>query len=294
MKIGNERLKWLIFIGLSFVWGSSFILMKLAMLHLSPTQVGAFRMIIAGIFLLLLFYKRLFHISKRHWKYLFFISISGTFIPVFLFTFAIQHIDSGVVAILNSFTPLNTLIVGYFFFQYLFTRRQLTGIFIGIVGTIMLVYQSADVNPGDNYWYALLVLVATLGYAINVNVIKKHLADLDAISIATGNFAWVLLPSMLVLYLTGFFEMDYMQEPVLIAIGYVGLLAIFGTAVAMIYFNKMVHIASPLFASSVTYTIPLIAVLWGIWDDEKISLLQILAGGIILLGVYIVNSKGSS
>ena len=292
MALKDNQLKWIIFIGLSFVWGSSFILMKLAMLHLSPTQVGAFRMIFAALFLLAFFYKRLFVISKTEWKYLFFIAVVGTFVPVFLFTFAIQHIDSGIVAILNAFTPLNTLIVGFFFFQYLFTKRQLAGILIGIIGTVLLVGQSANANPDDNYWYALLVIAATLGYAINVNVIKKYLSSLDAVSIAVGNFAWVLLPSVIVLYYTGFFNMDFMQKPVLISIGYVAILAIFGTAVAMIYFNRMLQIASPLFVSSVTYTIPLIAILWGLWDGEHISILQILSGLVILLGVWMINKRG--
>ena len=288
----KEQLKWVILIGLSFVWGSSFILMKLAMKHLTPTQVGALRMIIAGLFLLVFFFPKLKKINKRQWKILFYIAVAGTFIPTFLFTFAIEHIDSGIVAILNSFTPLNTLLIGFLFFHYRFTRQQIIGIFIGIIGTILLVGKSAQLNPDDNYWFALLVLAATIGYAINVNVIKKYLSDLDVISIAVGNFAWVLLPSILVLYFTGFFDLQF-DKPVLTSLGYVAILAIVGTALAMIYFNKMVQIASPVFAASVTYIIPVVALLWGIWDGEKISWTQILAGAIILFGVYIVNKKSA-
>ncbi len=289
--MNKQYLKWVIFVGLSLVWGSSFILMKLAMKHLTPTQVGALRMLIAALFLLLIGYDRLREVSKKEWKYLVLIAISGTFIPTFLFTFAIQHIDSGIVAILNSFTPLNTLLIGLLFFHYRFTKKQVFGIFIGILGTVLLVGKSAQLNPDDNYWYALLVLAATLGYAINVNVIKKYLSDLDALTIAVANFALVLLPALLVLIFTGFFDMPVTGKPILIALGYVAVLAIVGTALAMIYFNKMVQIASPLFASSVTYTIPIVALLWGLWDGEQISLMQIAAGVIILLGVYIVNKK---
>ena len=206
-----------------------------------------------------------------------------------MFTFAIQHIDSGIVAILNSFTPLNTLLVGYFFFHYLFSKRQVAGIIIGIVGTVLLVGTGAQSHPESNYWYALLVLVATIGYAINVNVIKLHLAELDTMSIAVGNFAWVMVPSLVVLYFTGFFQTDFLHSPISMSLLYVAILAILGTALAMIYFNKMLKIASPIFVSSVTYTIPLVAVMWGLWDGEHISLLQIFAGGVILLGVYVVN-----
>jgi len=287
--MSNNKLKWLIFTGLSLVWGSSFILMKLAMLHLSAIQVGALRMIIAAVFLLLIGFKSLKHISLRQWRILLFIALAGTFIPTFLFTLAIQHIDSGIVAILNSFTPLNTLLVGYFFFHYLFNKRQIAGIVLGIIGTVLLVGAGAQSHPESNYWYALLVLAATIGYAINVNVIKLYLADLDTMSIAVGNFAWVLLPALAVLYFTGFFHMDFIHVPVSLSLLYVAILAILGTALAMIYFNKMIKIASPIFAASVTYTIPVVALLWGLWDGEHISLLQILAGGIILLGVYVVN-----
>jgi len=287
--MNNKQLKWVIFAGLSFVWGSSFILMKLAMLHLSPTQVGALRMIIAALFLLLVGGKSIQKINRRQWRILFFIALAGTFIPTFLFTFAIEHIDSGIVAILNSFTPLNTLLVGYFFFHYVFTKRQVLGIIIGIIGTILLVGTSALTHSEANYWYALLVLIATIGYAINVNVIKLYLADLDTMSIAVGNFVWVLFPAIIVLIATGFFQLDFTHPPITHALGYVAILAILGTGLAMIYFNKMIKISSPVFASSVTYTIPIIALLWGLWDGEQISILQILAGGIILLGVYITN-----
>jgi len=287
--MSNQQLKWLIFAGLSLVWGSSFILMKLAMLHLTAVQVGALRMIIAGFFLLITGYKSLKKINLRQWRILFFIALAGTFIPTFLFTFAIQHIDSGIVAILNSFTPLNTLLLGYFFFHYLFSKRQVAGIIIGIIGTVLLVGAGIHSHPESNYWYALLVFAATIGYAINVNVIKLYLAELDTMSIAVGNFAWVILPSLIVLYFTEFFYMDFALPPISKSLLYVSILAIFGTALAMIYFNKMLKIASPVFVSSVTYTIPLVAVLWGLWDGEHISLLQIFAGIIILLGVYVVN-----
>jgi drug/metabolite transporter (DMT)-like permease len=287
--MNNNQLKWLIFAGLSFVWGSSFILMKLAMLYLSPVQVGALRMVIASLFLLMIGAKSLKKISWRQWRILFVIALLGTFIPTFLFTFAIQHIDSGIVAILNSFTPLNTLLVGYLFFHYMFTKTQVLGIIIGILGTILLVGSGIQAHPDSNYWYALLVLAATLGYAINVNVIKLYLADLDIMSIATGNFAWVLLPALIVLYYTGFFEMNFMAPPVNMSLLYVAVLAIIGTALAMIYFNKLIKIASPIFASSVTYAIPVVALFWGLLDGEQISIWQILAGAVILFGVYLTN-----
>ncbi|HFU75433.1 MAG TPA: DMT family transporter [Arcobacter sp.] len=287
----HKQLRWFLLIGLALVWGSSFILMKLSLQGLSAIQVGALRMIISAVFLLSIGFNKLKLIHKRHWKYIFLNAILGTFFPVFLFAFAVQHIDSGVVAILNSLTPLNTLILGFFFFGFIFRRKQILGVIIGMLGTVFLIVQSANVNPDDNYWFALTVIIASIGYAFNVNILKKYLADLDATAIAVGNFLLVVFPAIIVLISTGFFRLHLLSSPVLPAIGYMSILAIVGTALAKIFFNRLVQISSPVFASSVTYLIPVVALIWGFLDDEHINILQILAGILILFGVYLVNKK---
>jgi drug/metabolite transporter (DMT)-like permease len=287
----NKQLRWIVLFSLALVWGSSFILMKLALKGLTPIQVGALRMILSALFLLIIGFNKLKLIHKKHWKYIFLNALLGTFIPVFLFAYAIQNIDSSIVAILNSFTPLATLILGFLFFGFLFKRIQLLGIFIGLIGTIYLIAQSASQNPEDNYWYALAVIAASLGYAFNVNILKKYLADLDATAIAVGNFLLVIFPASIVLISTGFFNQDLSQPLILNAIGYMSILAILGTAIAKIFFNRLVQVSSPIFASSVTYLIPIVALLWGIWDGERIHLTQIIAGIVILIGVYLVNRK---
>lgn len=287
----NTHLRWVYLLGLSFVWGSSFILMKLALRGLTPIQVGALRMIFSSLFLLLIAFSKLKKIHKKHWKYIFLNALLGTFFPVFLFAFAIQHIDSSIVAILNSLTPLNTLILGLVFFGFFFKKIQILGIITGFIGTLFLIITSASLNPQDNYWFSLAVIAASIGYAFNVNILKKYLADLDATAIAVGNFLWVLLPAIIVLVSTGFFSQNILSKPVLPALGYMAVLSVIGTAIAKIFFNRLVQISSPIFASSVTYLIPVVALLWGIWFGESIRFSQILAGGLILGGVYMVHKK---
>jgi len=288
--MSEKHYKWIILIGLSLVWGSSFILMKLALIGLTPIQVGALRMLISSLFLLVIAGHKIKHIERRHWKYLFYNAMSGTFFPVFLFSYAVLHIDSGIVAILNSLTPLSTLILGFLFFGFLFSKKQLLGIFLGFLATAYLISKSADLNPSQNYEFALLVVIATIGYALNVNILKKYLSDLDVMSIAVGNFLVVLIPSFIVLFATGFFSLNYLETPILPSVGYVSILAIVGTAISTIFFNKLVKVSSPIFASSVTYLIPIVALLWGIiLLKEKIYFSQIIAGIIILLAVYMVN-----
>jgi len=287
----SKQLRWLMLFSLALVWGSSFILMELALVGLTPIQVGALRMVISAVFLLLIGFHKFKLIHKKHWKYLFLNAVFGTFFPVFLFAFAVQQIDTSIVAILNSLTPLITLILGAMFFGFFFVKKQLIGVTIGLMGTVYLIMRSATLNPNDNYWYAMLVVIASVGYALNVNILKKYLSDLDATAIAVGNFSLVLIPASIVLISTGFFQQDLMAPPMLSAIGYMSILAILGTALAKIFFNRLVQLSSPIFASSVTYLIPIVAIFWGLLYGEHIHVTQVLAGIVILLGVYLVNQK---
>ena len=169
----NNQLRWLYLIILSIVWGSSFILMKKALEGLTPIQVGALRTLITAIFLLLIGFKKIFKIEKRHWYYLTLNGFVGTFFPAFLFAYAIERIDSSIASILNSLTPLNTLIFGALIFGIGFRKKQLIGVLIGLVGTLMLILKGAEVNPNQDYFYAGFILIASIGYALNVNILKK-------------------------------------------------------------------------------------------------------------------------
>ena len=287
--MNKQQQKWLFLIVLSLVWGSSFILMKKALIGLTPVQVGALRMLISAVFLLLIGFRSIRKIEKRHWKYIAITAALGTFFPVFLFAFAINGIDSSIAAILNSLTPFNTFMFGALVFGFAFKKKQLIGILVGLIGTLVLILKGAELNPNQNYWYALLVIIASVGYAFNVNMIKKYLSDLDALAITTGHFLLLSVPALLVLTFSGFFSTFEGTPITTSSLGYVAVLAIFGTGIAKVLFNKLIHISSPVFSSSVTYIIPVVAVMWGVIDGEKLSFIQFFAGGIILLGVWLVN-----
>ncbi|MCL7761788.1 DMT family transporter [Polaribacter sp. Z014] len=288
--MNNQQQKWFYLIILSIVWGSSFILMKKALLGVTPIQLGALRMIFTAIFLLSFAFPSIKKIKKRHWKYITYTAVVGTFIPGFLFAFAITSIDSAIVSILNSFTPFNTLIFGAIVFGFAFRKAQLYGILIGLIGTLILILEGADVNPNQNYWYAFLIIIASVGYAFNANMVKKYLYDLDALAITTGNFLLLIIPATFVLSFTDFFNtFDTDNEVLMHSLGYLAILSVVGTAIAKTIYNKLVHISSPVFSSSVTYLIPIVAILWGMLDGEKLSFIQLIGGVIILLGVYFVN-----
>jgi drug/metabolite transporter (DMT)-like permease len=288
--MNDKQLRWFYLIVLSIIWGSSFILMKKALIHLTPIQVGALRIIFTAITLLLISFKSVFIISKKQWYYIFLTGIFGTFIPVFLFAFAISKIDSSIASILNSLTPLNTLIVGAAFFGFSFLRKQIFGVIIGLIGATFLILQGAQVHPDQNYFYALLIVMASICYAFNVNILKKHLNEVNALTITTGNFILLILPATFILWSSDFFHLEYIQSSQS-SLYYLLILAILGTALAKTLFNKLIQMSSPIFSSSVTYLIPIVAIFWGILDGEKITFLQFLSGLIIVLGVYLVNKS---
>ena len=284
----SQHLRWLILIVLALIWGSSFILMKKALIELSPVQVGSLRMIFTSLVLIPIGFRGLKMINRKQWYYIVITALVGTFFPVFLFALAIQNIDSSIVSILNSLTPLNTLLVGAIFFGFSFLRKQFIGVLIGLTGALMLILKGADLNPDQNYAFAFLIVVASIGYAFNVNILKKHLSDLSALTITTGNFVVLLVPALFILSQTNFFQPGIIAQSST-SLFYLILLAVFGTAMAKTMFNKLVKISSPIFSSSVTYLIPIVAIFWGVMDGERIYFDQFLAGGFILLGVYLTN-----
>ena len=258
---------------------------------MSPVHVGALRILTASVFLVLIGFTSLKKIKKHQWKYVFFSALLGTFFPAFLFAYAISGIDSSIASILNSFTPFNTLIIGALVFGFGFKKQQLFGILIGLFGTIILIAKGADMNPNQNYWLALLPIISSLGYAFNVNIIKKYLQDLEPLAITTGNFVLIIIPTLLVLVLTGFFSSFEWNTTTQSSFFYIVILSLFGTSIAKVMFNKLIHMSSPVFSTSVTYLIPIIAVIWGILDGEELSIIQLLAGVVILIGVYLANKK---
>ncbi len=283
--------KWVYLFILSLIWGSSFILIKKGLVGLTDYQLGSLRIVLTSLLLFSVGFKSIKQIQKKHWLW---IAVSGfvsSFFPPFLFAMAQNHIDSGVASILNSLTPLATVIVGVFMFRILSTKRQILGVFIGLIGTVLLIMVGTEFNANQNYMYSSLIIIATIGYALNVNIIKKYLTDISALAVTTGNFIFIFLPALVVLYYTGFFETIMESKEMQIASVYVGILSLFGTAIAKVLFNKMIQISSPVFASSVTYTMPIVAVLWGVFDGEKFSVLQIVAAAIILFGVYLSNKR---
>lgn len=295
LAMSQTQTKWLYLAVLSLIWGSSFILIKKGLVGLTAMQLGALRILLAALFLFAIGFNSLKKIKRKDWKWISASAFLGTFFPAFLFAYAETEIDSAVAAILNSTTPLLTFILGLCFFGTFFVKRQFIGVIIGLVGTVLLILSGASVNPGQNYWFALLPLLASLMYAFNANIIKFHLQEISAMGIAVSSFVVLFLPTLGILFYSGFFEeKTFSSDQTWISLFYVAILAVAGTGLAKIFFNKLIHMSTAVFASSVTYLIPIVAFLWGFLDGEKFSWLQLLSAGVILIGVYLANKKVSS
>lgn len=286
----NKNLKWIYLLILSFVWGSSYILIKKALIGLTPLQVGSLRTIISTVLLLAIGYSSLKSIPKDKWKW---ILITGlvSFIPPFLFAYAQTEIDSALAAILNSLTPLATLLIGVGFYRFKIDSKQISGVIIGLIGSVLLMYQGSVINPDQNLLYVFFIIFASVLYALQVNLLKVHLQDVSAVAITVGNFIFIFPLAVVIFFMSDYKQIDISDKDVKVALFCLIILSIVGTVFAKILFNKFVQIASPVFASSVTYILPIVALFWGLLDGEIFTLNQLFATLIILIGVYLANKK---
>jgi len=274
---------------LAIIWGSSFILMKRGLEVFDFMQVATLRIFIAFISLIPFLPKAFKNVKRKHYLPIIIMALLGNGIPAFLFTKAQTQLDSSLVGILNSLVPLFTLLLGVYFFRTKPTTTNIAGIIIGLFGAVFLTYSTMGGGVEIND-YVFLVILATVMYAISINVIKKYLQDLDALSISSLAFLMIGPFSAIYIFNTDFLVLSASSAGVE-ALLYIVLLAVAGTSLAVVIFNQLISRSSAIFASSVTYLIPIVAIFWGIFDGEKVTLIHLLSVVIILSGVYLVNKK---
>ncbi|TXF75991.1 DMT family transporter [Chryseobacterium sp.] len=286
-----EKEKWLLLGLLSVIWGSSFILIKKSLEHFNPYEVGALRVLIAGILLLPFAIINIKKFPKKNIKWLILAAITGNFVPMFLFPIAETEVSSSIAGIINSMMPIFVIIVGAMLWKFKTTKRQMTGVAISFAGTCILAF-SGGVGGEFKLIPMLLLLLATLCYAISTTTVKSKLGDIPAKILSAYVFSFVLiLPSIIALILAGFFKDLEPGRDLYIGLGFVSLLSVFGTGLAMMMNYRLLNISTPLFASTVTLLMPVVAVIWGILDGEKLTLLQGFGGFVILAGLIFLRAK---
>ncbi|ELR71436.1 Permease of the drug/metabolite transporter (DMT) superfamily [Fulvivirga imtechensis AK7] len=290
MNKNTNLLAWWLLLILALIWGSSFILIKRGLDVFSAGEVGALRIISASVFLLPFALNSLKHVRKRHWLFLFSVGMFGSFLPAFLFAKAQTNLPSSVAGILNALTPLFTMILGAIFFTQRFSARTIIGLLVGFLGTLALILAGSGGEVAEFNFYALYVILATIFYGTNLNLIKFKIPDLNARTITS--ISLLIVGPLAVVYLvlfTDFIHKVQHAEGAILSLTAVVTLGVLGTAIALILFNQLVKITSPVFTSSVTYLIPIIAVLWGILDGENLYPGHYTGLVLIILGVYLSN-----
>ena len=262
--------------------------MKEGLRAFTPYQVASLRMLFAGLVLLPFAIKAFRKIPKDKMGLVLISGLVGNFIPAYLFCIAETKIDSALAGILNSLTPLFTILVGILFYKVQTSAIKILGILIGFIGLTFLMLTGKELHL-DHLSYASLVLIATLFYGINVHTVGRYLKAISSIQIASVAFSLFILPSAAVLYFTGYFKINFDDPLVVHSTLSSAVLGMVGTSMASILFYYLVKKAGILFGSLVTYGIPVVAVAWGLIYGESLAPLQILCLAVILLGVYIVN-----
>lgn len=289
----DKLINWSLFTALCVIWGSSFILMKAGINSLNAYQVASIRILSAGLVLVPFVGKALKEIPKNKLVPVLLSGFLGSFFPAYLFCIAETKIDSSLAGILNALTPLFTILIGISFFQLKAKTMQLIGVFVGFAGLCLLMTVSGKVRF-EHFSYSTLVLIATFLYGVNVNLVGRHMQGIGSLSIASVAFVFLVIPCIIILYATGYFALPLTSTPVILSTLASFVLGVMGTAVASVIFYMLVKKAGTLFASMVTYGIPFVAVLWGVWSGEIITMQQVVCLGIILIGVYLVNKKSNA
>ncbi|UZT96317.1 DMT family transporter [Chryseobacterium fluminis] len=287
-----DREKWILLVVLSLIWGSSFILIKKSLEHFSPYQVGALRVLIAGIILMPIAISKYKLFPKKHLKWLLLAAFTGNFIPMFLFPIAETEVSSSIAGIINSMMPIFVIIVGALIWKFETTKRQMTGTLISFAGVCLLAFGGDGEGGKFKLIPILLLLLATLCYALSTTTVKSKLMDVSSTVLSAFVFSFVLFfPSLVALCFTGFFSTFSFSENNLTGLMFVGLLSVFGTGLAMMMNYRLLKVSTPLFASTVTLLMPIVAIIWGLLDGEKLSVLQFIGAGIIIAGLIFLRAR---
>ncbi len=273
---------------LSVIWGSSFILIKRGLEVFDGYQLGALRLTISGLAFAPFLLRKIRGIDRRSWPVLALVGLTGTGLPSFLFPLAQEGISSSLAGILNALTPLLTFLFGMVLFRTGFRWSKLVGVLMGLAGAALLIVQAGDASVSGNSGYALLAVAGACCYAIAGNTVGTYLHSMSSLAISAASFGIVAIPAAIYLFgSSGFMEVMRQEPGAWTAFGYVFLLALFSTVLASVIYFQLIQWTDALFASTVSYLSPAIAVAWGLLDGERVTLWILLGMGLILAGLYV-------
>lgn len=280
---------WFLMIFLAGIWGASFWFIKHSVAIFNPVQMAMWRMVFATLVYLPIALTYWSKIDWKRWKPLVIVAFCGSAIPNFFFAVAQQHVNSSLAGVLNSLTPLFTLLIGTAFFSMKFSREKVLGVVIGLAGALILVLFNASSGVSGNAFFASLCVLATVCYAINANTVNTHLRDLPPAGIASAAFMITGVLFGVGLWFSGGWEVANQHPDGIRGLGYIFYLAAVGTVIGSILYFYLLQRTSAIFATSVTYLLPIGAIAIGALDGEAIGLIDLLGTVVILVGVYLAR-----
>ena len=281
--------KWIVLTILALTWGSVFILIKKTLIVFTPYEIGALRMVISGIVLLKFALPALRKMSKETMIWIGITGFFGNFFPTFLFPIAQTQVSSSMAGILDTLVPIFVLVLGFLFFGIKSKLIQIIGAVFGFSGAALLLYFSETNSEETQFMYALLIVLATACYGLSALIVKNRLGHVPSIQLSSAAISLWLIPSLIALTFSGFFTNFEASPQTWEAVGFMMVLGILGTAVSGVLYYKLIYDESPVFASTVTYLLPVVAVAWGLLDGEKFTVWYLLGALLILIGIYLIR-----
>lgn len=279
---------WLLLGLLTLIWGTSYILIKKALLVFAPVQVAAARVSISFVACIPFYIPALRAIPRGKYHHLLFLGVIGIFIPAFLFAYSQTRISSAVSGIINSLSPLFTVLTGLLIWRVHTPAVKLIGVLIGLAGAVVLVFGKGGFNINGDMVYTIMPVIATLFYGLNSNYVKQHFSGTNPLYVTALSIGFIGIPAAIILFNTDFIAR--VQGPMgLQALGCVAGLAFFGTLAGWFIFYRLIQRRDPLFAASVTYLVPIVAIAWGLGDGETLNIYHGIGMLLILVGVYFVS-----
>ncbi|UPS92844.1 DMT family transporter [Bizionia sp. M204] len=288
-KFFNNR--WVLLLVITLTWGSSFMLIKKSLVAFTPYEIGAIRIVGSGILLAIIGIPAIKKMTKKTLLWVAIVGFFGNFLPMFLFPIAQTQVSSSLAGILDSLVPVFVLIFGFLLFGIKSKMTQVIGAVIGFLGAASLIYFSDANTEGSQFGYTMLIVLAGASYGINAVVITERTSEVKAVELTAAVYTIWAIPAMVILYFTGFIQNFEMKPEYVEPLGYLGFLTIFGTAIAMLLYYKLIQNTSAVFASTASYLLPVVAVIWGIIDGEKFTIWYVFGGILILIGIYLIREK---
>lgn len=288
IDLNNKYWQYATLVVLAIIWGTSFILMKKGLNSYSGVQIASLRMLSAFIVLIPFMPKAIKKIEKKHLPFLLFISLIGNGFTAFLFPFSQKHIDSSVAGMLNATTPILTFMVGVIFYKTKVKNYKILGLIVGLIGVLLLLYFNYTGGVNNNLVYLLLLVLAATFYSFNVNMVKFNLKDLNGTTISIVTFA-IVGPVAGVIFFMSDLSTAISSTKIVSSTLYIVILGVFSSALATVIFNVLIKYTSAVFASTVTYLIPIFAVMWGLADGEQVGFFELFSVIFVVAGIYLVN-----